>query len=729
MAVLPGSMPPSARLASRATSDGRLSTGAVIAIVIGSIFMLLLLSLCICLFRCGKAIRRTKKRISNRWRKSRGVLGEPYVGKHDQWPLKSKIYDDSLFSDSGLEITNVSNVSLPVSTHYTHVRYPDLSHQPTSVVGTCSGHTLTPILSTPKSRRLSSPSVCSAYPPPTCVHAQATSSNVTLQYESSAVAPKQFPNDVKRILGLDDASFLKELPYYDSSASNLIAAPTHVGPRTGRSTLSPEVLQKQDVFKPHIGGSIFPASVATSSSSGSSNALSKNHGYDFELCPHDGKTDASINLHLSSVNDSIVLTRDYLYHDTNERPPTRMVVREEKFMNWDGENAPRMFADTWDVDCDLNPEHFAHIPVSKDIPSDPRAPNSWLSMTEQQEVTPPLFDIESDNNIYVPVLETETFEMDAMEAECIQIDRQDTMSLSTNPGQSADNCNSRLLVQAKSICHVDAIASSPNETGQEDVISLLGEWHTHTMMPPRSTPRPRFDSVITSKEDSNSIASDSTFDNACTSQYDITPGYASPATTGSQTSLVPEYIHSLGHLNDLSGTAKPTLFESFSKSPVLEIIARSTPLSRSTTTDSLASASEPDEANEFSAARMSSSTSLMSNPQSIPNEADILSMQFRCNNPHCDKSYRTQGLLSSHIRRTHERRYPCPKCDIKNFGLKADLKRHMRSVHGTYTNKFQCPKLGCKGEFGRKDNFQRHLKKCSKDDSQCEISQSAEYDD
>ncbi|CBY01719.1 hypothetical protein LEMA_P005060.1 [Plenodomus lingam JN3] len=724
MAVLPNPMRSSSstRLSSRATSHD-ISVGTVIAIVVGSIVVLILLSLCICLFRCGKAISRAKHRLSARWRKPRGVTGTPYFCENDQWPQTSNIYDGSIFSDASVKSQNGSTISLLSSTHHPNVGFPDLSYQPASVTTANSSHTLTPVPSIPKSQRSSSPSGCPVCPSSAQELTQATSSKVALQYEPPAADTGQFPADVKRILGLDDASYLRELPYYEGASSNLIAAPTYVGLESGRSTSRNGDRQGHATSKPELGVSIASASVATHTLSGNHNLFFTHHGYDSDAGTLYCKMGASANLHSTPAMDPIVLTRDYVHNDTTERPPIPREIHGEKLANWDGGSVPRMFANTWDVDYDFDPEHFTHPPRLRETSLDLNALDSYVNSSEQQKIHEPLLDSGIDwyNNItYAPGMDTGMLDMGAADileltqSTSIKRDRHDTTPLLVDPAQSGKKCSTCLSVPSMPLSFADTSMTVTTEMKERNMTPLQVNWHDNTLMPPPPPPptsRPRFDSAFVSK-DSVSIASDSTFDNGSTSQYDTMSGYITPATTGSQTSLIPEYKHSFSHSNDLFGAAIFMPFDSLS-GPTPEITDPSTPVSRSTPIDLSASASEQGRADGFSQARTSLSTSFTSVTPSLLNEADTLALPFRCTHAHCNKTYRTQGLLRSHINRTHKRRYPCPQCEMKRFGLMADLKRHQRSAHAVSAKKWPCLNVGCKAEFGRKDNLQRHLRKCN----------------
>jgi hypothetical protein len=100
---------------------------------------------------------------------------------------------------------------------------------------------------------------------------------------------------------------------------------------------------------------------------------------------------------------------------------------------------------------------------------------------------------------------------------------------------------------------------------------------------------------------------------------------------------------------------------------------------------------------------------------------------------YCDASFPTLGKLKSvsfylfaleytkslsqHINLKHIRRFKCDVCPSAFF-LKTDLTRHALNVHSTHTavaKAWTCPNQGCNMHgkpFFRKDNFERHVKRC-----------------
>jgi uncharacterized Zn-finger protein len=76
----------------------------------------------------------------------------------------------------------------------------------------------------------------------------------------------------------------------------------------------------------------------------------------------------------------------------------------------------------------------------------------------------------------------------------------------------------------------------------------------------------------------------------------------------------------------------------------------------------------------------------------------------------------TDSTTSMHLNRKHRRRYRCTHCSSA-FSLKADLKRHERSVHKDIhaDQVFICPNPLCsipEKKFTRRDNFERHARRC-----------------
>ncbi|KAI4954673.1 hypothetical protein J4E86_005983 [Alternaria arbusti] len=112
---------------------------------------------------------------------------------------------------------------------------------------------------------------------------------------------------------------------------------------------------------------------------------------------------------------------------------------------------------------------------------------------------------------------------------------------------------------------------------------------------------------------------------------------------------------------------------------------------------------------------VTSSTASAPTPSTIEDETRLL---YAC--PDCPKILRTPGLLRNHYNRTHNLRYTCNLCNGISFGLAADLKRHKKHVHqqGIEDDEiYRCTIPGCSTPnkiFRRKDNFNRHIKRCRK---------------
>ncbi|PSN74008.1 hypothetical protein BS50DRAFT_670490 [Corynespora cassiicola Philippines] len=84
---------------------------------------------------------------------------------------------------------------------------------------------------------------------------------------------------------------------------------------------------------------------------------------------------------------------------------------------------------------------------------------------------------------------------------------------------------------------------------------------------------------------------------------------------------------------------------------------------------------------------------------------------------HCGEAYDFRGELNRHINRHHVRRYKCDACRAA-FHLNADLKRHKATVHKESQSAFSCPNDPCTHPgktFNRRDNFKRHVSRCSKE--------------
>ena len=78
-----------------------------------------------------------------------------------------------------------------------------------------------------------------------------------------------------------------------------------------------------------------------------------------------------------------------------------------------------------------------------------------------------------------------------------------------------------------------------------------------------------------------------------------------------------------------------------------------------------------------------------------------------CNQPGCDKLFKSLGLMNSHVKQIHfaENKYLCDRCD-KGFKQKGSLLEHIRVIHDKLKI-FQCHK--CEKSFGQKSGLRYHL--------------------
>ncbi|KAF2111374.1 hypothetical protein BDV96DRAFT_602979 [Lophiotrema nucula] len=93
----------------------------------------------------------------------------------------------------------------------------------------------------------------------------------------------------------------------------------------------------------------------------------------------------------------------------------------------------------------------------------------------------------------------------------------------------------------------------------------------------------------------------------------------------------------------------------------------------------------------------------------------------------CNISFRTAGLKRKHTHRKHVRRFGCTEDNCESsFNLKADLKRHERTVHKrahALQETWRCHNAHCQIPeklFTRRDNFQRHKTKCDAERGRCD---------
>ncbi|KAH7400538.1 hypothetical protein DE146DRAFT_781025 [Phaeosphaeria sp. MPI-PUGE-AT-0046c] len=84
----------------------------------------------------------------------------------------------------------------------------------------------------------------------------------------------------------------------------------------------------------------------------------------------------------------------------------------------------------------------------------------------------------------------------------------------------------------------------------------------------------------------------------------------------------------------------------------------------------------------------------------------------------CKDTFKRFCDLNRHMVSIHIRPFKCPElgCQQRPFGLKADLKRHMSTVHcmKSSSSGIKCSFDGCSRKFSRQDNMRRHAKIHSK---------------
>jgi len=84
--------------------------------------------------------------------------------------------------------------------------------------------------------------------------------------------------------------------------------------------------------------------------------------------------------------------------------------------------------------------------------------------------------------------------------------------------------------------------------------------------------------------------------------------------------------------------------------------------------------------------------------------------------PHCCVSFSYRHQLRRHLDKVHFQTFVCETCTAKgcttSFTLKADLKRHKRTVHSNTETKasFACPYPSCTKAYNRDDNLRKHIR-------------------
>ncbi|KAK3102832.1 hypothetical protein FSP39_014273 [Pinctada imbricata] len=84
---------------------------------------------------------------------------------------------------------------------------------------------------------------------------------------------------------------------------------------------------------------------------------------------------------------------------------------------------------------------------------------------------------------------------------------------------------------------------------------------------------------------------------------------------------------------------------------------------------------------------------------------------FKC--PHCDKEFKYESSLKSHVIRHNPdapKKFHCPECPYES-NYKANLKKHLKNIHSDKTEtEYKCPFADCEKIFHTQDNLKRHFK-------------------
>ncbi|EFQ86236.1 hypothetical protein CFE70_000098 [Pyrenophora teres f. teres 0-1] len=142
---------------------------------------------------------------------------------------------------------------------------------------------------------------------------------------------------------------------------------------------------------------------------------------------------------------------------------------------------------------------------------------------------------------------------------------------------------------------------------------------------------------------------------------------------------------------------------------------RSHPMEISSSTSSSTPPSHSNKSSPISATTTTTTTSPTSSITPSTSPISPSTPVFQC--PSCRLTFRTPGLRRNHHNRRHNLRYTCIVCTAP-FGLRADLDRHQYTRHPEQyraADRFWCTVEGCENpgkEWSRKDNFERHVRRC-----------------
>ncbi|RYN60997.1 hypothetical protein AA0114_g999 [Alternaria tenuissima] len=234
MVVLPNIFYAPNALRPRTATGNSLGGGAIAGIVLGSLCGLLVLLVIFWTCRLGNSAFTKAKSFStsavDKAEKGHACAKDLYSAGRDRHFQSSKVQDKAHYKEHNPEHQRGLDYLYPVAPHSIDVRLPHSEHRTTPAVP-CSIRTPPTISAVPSTCNLS-------YPPP-------------LPHSLSSADTKPIVLDTKRVLGIDDASYLDEIPFHGRKDSNLTVAPACVAssskksiPQSGDSSAGRRILNK-----------------------------------------------------------------------------------------------------------------------------------------------------------------------------------------------------------------------------------------------------------------------------------------------------------------------------------------------------------------------------------------------------------------------------------------------------------------------------------------------------
>jgi hypothetical protein len=227
MAVIPTIFDMPDRLQARAMASNNLSSGAIAGIVLGCVFGLILVLVIFSTCRCGGTFffiaKRWSRSVTGKAEKVHARANDLYTAGRDRKHQSPKLEDKTHYGDSDLEAGKDPGSSISLASR---INTPPI--------------TCVPLQHSKKDFRLNLPKRSRSCAPISLAVRSSFSDSTPPRNEKPVVV------DAKRVLGLDDASYLDALPSQNGEHSTGTAEDDGIKEMTGQGSNAPASLPVED---------------------------------------------------------------------------------------------------------------------------------------------------------------------------------------------------------------------------------------------------------------------------------------------------------------------------------------------------------------------------------------------------------------------------------------------------------------------------------------------------